>query len=410
MYHDYTLTMLAADHQQRAAKNEAEPGCDRPASDALATRTSWSRSACSAVLRDRLPSRAPAAGSSAASRLRKQSLSRRLDRQPGREARQLLEREQDARDERLARGRVVADRQRLPRPPRITSWCATRPGRRTEWIGTSPPMQRGGRLRRARRRVALRVGVQLDDLRARQHLRRLGREAHHQHRSEREVRRVEERDAALPPRARRARVRSAPVVPTTHGTPASSARVDVRRDGVGRREVDRGVGPASPAARRAATGVTSCPAASSAGASTEPTFPPRPEERDLHAAARARRPGCSRPSARLKRDSLGPMPDAESRSGASSTRRELRDSLGLDRVDLGDDPLEREQLGVGDQRLAEPAHPVRGRLHRERDAPLEVLLGALELASAGGCRRRRRRSARATISRHGARFSSRVPT
>src|SRR5439155_25598753 len=27
-----------------------------------------------------------------------------------------------------------------PRPPRITSWCATRPGSRIEWMGTSPAM------------------------------------------------------------------------------------------------------------------------------------------------------------------------------------------------------------------------------------------------------------------------------
>ena len=27
-----------------------------------------------------------------------------------------------------------------PGPPKITSWCATRPGNRTEWIGTSPPI------------------------------------------------------------------------------------------------------------------------------------------------------------------------------------------------------------------------------------------------------------------------------
>ena len=27
-----------------------------------------------------------------------------------------------------------------PGPPRITSWCATRPGSRTEWMGTSPPI------------------------------------------------------------------------------------------------------------------------------------------------------------------------------------------------------------------------------------------------------------------------------
>ena len=28
-----------------------------------------------------------------------------------------------------------------PGPPRITSWCATRPGSRTEWMGTSPPIR-----------------------------------------------------------------------------------------------------------------------------------------------------------------------------------------------------------------------------------------------------------------------------
>src|SRR5205823_10857595 len=61
---------------------------------------------------------------------------------------------------------------------------------------------------------------------------------------------------------------------------------------------------------------------------------------------------------------------------------ELADLLGLDGVDLRHDPPEREQLGVGDQRLAEPGHPARGRLHAEHDPALEVLLRALELARA----------------------------
>ena len=79
-----------------------------------------------------------------------------------------------------------------PSAPKITSWCASRPGRRTEWIGTSPPHPARGLARGARRRIELLRVVELDDLRVRQHLRRLGGEAHHQHRADREVRCVEE--------------------------------------------------------------------------------------------------------------------------------------------------------------------------------------------------------------------------
>ena len=46
---------------------------------------------------------------------------------------------------------------------------------------------------------------------------------------------------------------------------------------------------------------------------------------------------------------------------------------------LRDDAFEGQQLGVGDQRLAEPAHPVRRRLHREHDPSLQVLFGARDL-------------------------------
>ena len=75
-------------------------------------------------------------------------------------------------------------------------------------------------------------------------------------------------------------------------------------------------------------------------------------------------------------------PDARGREplGREERRGELGRPTRLDRVDLGDDPVEREQLGVGDQRLAEPVHPGRRRLHREQDPALQVLLRALELA------------------------------
>ena len=74
----------------------------------------------------------------------------------------------------------------------MTSWWATRPGRRTEWIGHVAVHQ----LRRPRRgpagRVDLAVVVQLDDLGLRHVPGRLGGELHHQHRADREVRRDED--------------------------------------------------------------------------------------------------------------------------------------------------------------------------------------------------------------------------
>ena len=66
---------------------------------------------------------------------------------PGEQAAQPLEREQHARHERLARGGVVADRQQSrPSPPRITSWCATRPGQPDRVDRRVARHQRRGRL------------------------------------------------------------------------------------------------------------------------------------------------------------------------------------------------------------------------------------------------------------------------
>ena len=57
------------------------------------------------------------------------------------------------------------------------------------------------------------------------------------------------------------------------------------------------------------TSTSSCPAASSAGASTEPTLPLRPKTIDLHAAARSTRAGLTRSiSGPLSGPRLGPIP------------------------------------------------------------------------------------------------------
>ena len=110
-------------------------------------------------------------------------------------------------------------------------------------------------------------------------------------------------------------------------------------------------------------------------------------EKDLHAAAAAAAAapvsaGLTRSTASMNQPSFGPIP-----GGGKALRRqqhpgELRNRLGGHRVDLGAEPVEREKLRVGDERLAEPAHPAPGRLHREDDPALQVLLRALQLAHA----------------------------
>src|SRR5205823_7474417 len=77
-------------------------------------------------------------------------------------------------------------------------------------------------------------------------------------------------------------------------------------------------------------------------------------------------------------------PDARRREPLRRQKRggQLRELVRLDGLDLGDHALEREELGVGHERLPEPAHAVRGGFEREDDPSLEVLLRALELALA----------------------------
>ena len=133
-----------------------------------------------------------------------------------------------------------------PRPPKITSWCATRPGSRTLWIGgVRAPAGLRDQLRRAlrgaRRRVELRVVVQLDDLAVghvgSDQLRRL----HHQHGADREVGRdqaVARATARPPPAAPRPAPASSPVVPTTTWVSCSRHRRVFSNTVDGHREVD----------------------------------------------------------------------------------------------------------------------------------------------------------------------------
>ena len=158
------------------------------------------------------------------------------------------------------------------------------------------------------------VVVQLDDLGRGEVLGRLGGEPHHQHGADREVRRVEDGDAALRASSSTLR-RSQPVVPID----ARDARVERARATFATTAsgcVKSTIASAPSSARRRA----SAPGRLERGRERRaPTFPPRPLRQDLHAAARASGRGDALERRRGSAPRLGPMPAADSRSGASST-------------------------------------------------------------------------------------------
>ena len=160
-----------------------------------------------------------------------------------------------------------------PSPPRITSWCATRPGSRTEWtrmpvdVGASalprraPRERPAARTRLPRRRHPARGGhrgsrgrvrlvrvVELDDLDVRQVPDRLLGEPHQQHRADREVRGDEDTDVSLlGPR----RVRLEPRRAADDVQAVSDAPRDVVGGRLGPRELDRDLRARPRSARRA---------------------------------------------------------------------------------------------------------------------------------------------------------------
>src|SRR6266511_4348880 len=278
-----------------------------------------------------------------------------------------------------------------PSPPKSTSWCARSPGSRTEWIAGSPPSSSA---------VAFAVpdgasffaslwsstisarGINAAASRAKRIIKtapsaKFGAWKH-------------------PTPASRAsssmRAWSKPVVPMTQGSPGSTAAVTFGSTASGAVK--------STIASASWSSTSSCPATSSAGARTRPTLPPRPLRTIF--ICRAKRGHKLRPAenarhfSRLSRSarergridsSRGPAeyprawPDPGDRQLLRREQQpgELGDLVRLDGLDLRDDPLEGEQLRVRDERLAESAHPIRGRLHREHDPTLQVLLRTREL-------------------------------
>ena len=160
---------------------------------------------------------------------------------PGRRFAHPLEREQHAGHVRLPRERVVADRQQLPLARQQHFLVRDEAGQAHGVDRDVAAHRLGGRLGRPGRRIDLRLVVRLDDLCARQVLRCLRGEAHHQHRAEREVRRVEDGDSdsggALPHLGEIGARRT-----DDRRDAGIDGGLDVRDDSVRRREVDHHVG------------------------------------------------------------------------------------------------------------------------------------------------------------------------
>src|SRR6478672_9188337 len=247
-----------------------------------------------------------------------------------------------------------------PAPPRITSWWATSPGSRTLWMGTSPAMRAAvaidvpdgasflvsacsstisaaGRWRLACSANCIISTAPIAKLAAWNSCRRAA--------------------AACAPSSS-SRSGASPVVPSTSGTRASMH------------------------SRQAASAATLRSASASiADTSARPTWPEAPDRitriiaRSYSSGERGVQRGNGLAEAILVRPHAGHRQPV----GCEQLAGERRHRLWLDRVDLGADAVERQQLGVGQHGLAQPAGPVRVRLHREHGPPLQVLLGALQL-------------------------------
>ena len=258
--------------------------------------------------------------------------------------------------------------------------------------------------------------VQLDDLGLRHVPGGLGGEAHHQHRADREVRRDEARSrrsaarAAARGRSRSCRSRRArrPRRTPARSASAVSGRVkstttSASRQHLGERRAERRVGAAGQlhvvgALDRVADGRAHAPGGAGDGDADHARRPPRRAPgasgaiaaRKASSSGRSRRPtGARARTARRRARRRSSSVTASIRSITSST-----DSSGT----------------LAEDMRAEPVHARAGRLQRQHDAALEVLLRARAAPRALAGSRRSRSSSRAITASACARLSGRVPT
>src|SRR6476660_3392329 len=278
-----------------------------------------------------------------------------------------------------------------PVPPRITSWWATNPGSRTLWIGTSPPM-RAAVAREVPDGASFLVSACNSTISAAGRC-RLACSANCII-STAPIAKLAAWNSCTPAAAACApssssRPGATPVVPSTSGTRASMHNRQAGSANSGAvKSTTTSPWPADSASARpmpsegaAAAATLRSASASIADASARPTWPEAPDRitriiaRSYSSGERGVQRGNGLAEAILVRPHAGHRQPV----GCEQLAGERRHRLRLDRVDLGADAVERKQLGVGQHGLAQPAGPVRGRLHRQHDPPLQVLLGALQL-------------------------------
>src|SRR6266508_2591757 len=329
----------------------------------------------------------------------------------GRKARELLEGEEDARDERLPGRRVVANGQELSEPAQEDLLMRHQPWKThgVDRYVSSHRLRR--RLGRSGRRVDLALVVQLYDLRMRQVREGLGREAHHEHRAHCEVRSDEARDPLLA----RDEVESCDVIgaesrrPHDARYPCAERSLDVRAHGIGTGEVDGG---GVVVVRRCAglvDGRDGVPCLLEPRSQHGPDLAGRSEQENPHAAAAATRPGQTGSTAARSRSSFGPIAAAERRSRASrrsansatpeistaSISARMRSSERSSLSVMRDFPsrLIRFEVSSMDSMI----RPLRFSFARVTSSSLTSPADTLAICSE-------------RISRHSRRFSSRVPT
>ena len=229
--------------------------------------------------------------------------------QARREAPHCLDRAQHARHE--SRAEVVSPDREAPGPPRITSWCATRPGRRTEWMATSPAIRSvvaravpDGASRFVSACSSSTISARGNDAEASSAKRIISTAPSAKFGAKKQDARLARHPVELgdvePGRAHHQR----------HAPGQTALGVPEHRFRAG--EVHRDVAPSGPAARPSAT---SWPAATSVGPSIAPTLPWAPNRQTFTRAPRAR--GSPVPRRRGSEPRV-PDPAAERRSGANS--------------------------------------------------------------------------------------------
>src|SRR5205807_2248679 len=234
------------------------------------------------------------------------------------------------------------------------------------------------------------------------------REAHHQHRAEREVRRDEQAHAAFA-RNLIERLR----VPARRADDAGDALLErgarVRRRGRRRGEVHRGVETANVGLVAELDPAHLVSGAFEHGHECATDLPLGAEEGELHAAARATSEAFARSTARRKRSSSGPTPEAESRSGGSSTvassaissastasiSAKIRSNVRSSVSEISDLPSRLIRLEVDS--IDSMIRPFRLSFARSSSPARNVPLAISPICST-------------QMSTHAARFSSRVPT